>query len=407
MPGKPSILLVSVLRAAFNGRPFPSLDPVQWDEVFEQAAAQGVETWLYPELVSRAPEVLRTASCGAVWRLRFLQAVGDAARRRGQLAEVLGLLAAAGIAVIPLKGAWLAEGVYDDPACRPMGDLDLLVPSEVFERALAVLTAAGYAPPAGLNVSASRFDHHVVCLRPGYRPVELHWQVADDDGSLPLPPDLASVWATARSGAVAGVPVQVLPPEQMAAALAHHLYHHLLAFPLRAWLDIALLLRRFDGMDRAALLRAAEDWRLGAPALGFVLRVTADLFDSELPAAAAALAPGDVWQGERAEALAWIAGGEGRILLPTRGSFYAASLLGRLRLVVARVFMPRDFLAVRYSCARKVWGMPLAWCLRLRDLVRRHGQALFSDDAGRSDDAGLRRERVDHLLRAGETCRKK
>lgn len=49
-----------------------------------------------------------------------------------------------GILSIPLKGGYLAENVYDDIACRPMGDLDLLVQDCDKESAIRLLCSLGY-----------------------------------------------------------------------------------------------------------------------------------------------------------------------------------------------------------------------------------------------------------------------
>lgn len=53
-------------------------------------------------------------------------------------------LRAADIPVMPLKGILFAYWIYDDPAERLKGDIDLLVPPRDFERALAALAAARF-----------------------------------------------------------------------------------------------------------------------------------------------------------------------------------------------------------------------------------------------------------------------
>lgn len=45
---------------------------------------------------------------------------------------------------MPLKGVWLQQFVYADPADRPITDVDVLVPATRFEEALAVLRDAGW-----------------------------------------------------------------------------------------------------------------------------------------------------------------------------------------------------------------------------------------------------------------------
>lgn len=60
--------------------------------------------------------------------------VGDVARR----------LAGSGIVVMPVKGALLQHWLYDDPAERPLTDVDLLVRPDEFGTAVTRLEAAGY-----------------------------------------------------------------------------------------------------------------------------------------------------------------------------------------------------------------------------------------------------------------------
>jgi hypothetical protein len=50
--------------------------------------------------------------------------------------------------------------------------------------------------------------------------------------------------------------------------------------------------------------------------------------------------------------------------------FKRASPVGRIRLILRRIFMPQAYLALRYPCANRIYGLPLAWSLRVRDLVR-------------------------------------
>jgi hypothetical protein len=45
---------------------------------------------------------------------------------------------------MPLKGAWLSETVYDDPARRSMSDLDVLVQKRELDAAMPRLLVLGY-----------------------------------------------------------------------------------------------------------------------------------------------------------------------------------------------------------------------------------------------------------------------
>ena len=49
-----------------------------------------------------------------------------------------------GIAVVTLKGGYLAEHIYEDIACRPMGDLDILVSSKDRKKAYKIIKQLGF-----------------------------------------------------------------------------------------------------------------------------------------------------------------------------------------------------------------------------------------------------------------------
>ena len=76
--------------------------------------------------------------------LAATQLVGDVARR----------LAEAGIPVMPVKGALHQHWLYDDPAERPLSDVDLLVRPEHLARAVERLETGGYRQAAGSGVGA-------------------------------------------------------------------------------------------------------------------------------------------------------------------------------------------------------------------------------------------------------------
>lgn len=61
-------------------------------------------------------------------------------------AEVVGEFSAAGIPVLLLKGPAVARWLYDDGAPRPYVDSDLLIPTEEWVTAEALLPTLGYAP---------------------------------------------------------------------------------------------------------------------------------------------------------------------------------------------------------------------------------------------------------------------
>ena len=173
-------------------------------------------------------------------------------RLHAELAAALRALAAAGIPVMPLKGAILSTSRGVDPYRRPMSDLDLLVHPADRLAARDVLTSLGYRR----RPDRSRLPTHDTFERPGNervvtmagehpdnpRRVELHvevkrhlWAWVDDDDLT------AFLWSGAHEGRVLGE-VAVLPSEPaLLAHLAIHATSDLLLARGRLiqWLDVA------------------------------------------------------------------------------------------------------------------------------------------------------------------------
>jgi hypothetical protein len=107
--------------------------PLDWAEVLALAQAQGVLplVWAAVEAACRdavPPEVRAKAEAevqtNARRNLFFTRA----------LVNVIGLLAAQGLAVLPYKGPVLAAQVYGRPSLRQFADLDILVPGATCQR---------------------------------------------------------------------------------------------------------------------------------------------------------------------------------------------------------------------------------------------------------------------------------
>ena len=112
---------------------------------------------------------------------------------------MLDVLVAAGVTPVLFKGAVLAYTAYPDPACRPMGDLDLWIDLDAMPRAQAALESLGYVQrlkvERPLALQAQREGEiQLVGRAPGSGLVELHWGVfagewlhraaAVDDGGI-------------------------------------------------------------------------------------------------------------------------------------------------------------------------------------------------------------------------------
>ena len=154
-----------------------------------------------------------------------------------------------------LKGPEVAAR-YPDPALRPSGDVDLLVPDAAgAERALR---AAGFAPGEGTGAAARH--QHQPPLRWPTSPlsVEVHHTVPGPPWASPPPTDALLAAAVPASVGVDGI--LTLPPAHHALLLAAHAWRHYGPRPrLRDLVDVAIMA---EGRDPAELAGLARAWGL-------------------------------------------------------------------------------------------------------------------------------------------------
>jgi hypothetical protein len=186
-------------------------------------------------------------------------------------ARAIALFAGRGIRALPLKGAVLAESVYDVEAERPMSDVDVLA-LERFSDAAAVLRAAGFAELA-------RADHAFAFRDPaGGGVLELHRSVTSAPGLFPL--DAEGLWQRRRRGRGQ---LEAWPSvEDLLLQLAlHAAFQHGLVLSLVQWLDFRRLLER-EAVDVARLADLAAAARAEAP-LAAALAVAEAVAGAKVP----------------------------------------------------------------------------------------------------------------------------
>ena len=214
-----------------------------------------------------APHLVRVSGGGLVGRLPAdtvawltdQDALNEARIRRmhAELAAILAAAEAAGLEVMPLKGAVLTTDPAADPYRRPMADLDLLVHPPDRPAMGEVLRGLGYTPERERN---RRPTHDVfvdagggrVVAPEGEHPdnprrVEVHtevkrhlWGWVDDDDLT------AALWSGSRRGTVLGRPATLPRPDALASHVAIHASSDLLVGRGRLvqWLDLAWLAGR-------------------------------------------------------------------------------------------------------------------------------------------------------------------
>lgn len=311
------VLLDALLALPYGGPPPPPPSGAAWRAVDALARAQDLQGFLRAAV---APSPLAPPpDLAAAWRRRAWEDLARGQLMRRELLAALGVLNAAGIAVLLLKGAALCADVYRDWSLRPLGDLDLLLPEADAERALLALQAAGYVlilghdelveTAAGPDLAALVAYHAQVTLhapRPPGVVVDLHWHLFDRPAyrhGLPM----AGFWADSRPVDLEGRAARLLAPEAMVLHLAGHQAIHHPEWPGLSgrWRhDLAAFLRANDGLDWPRLAGEARRQRLLGPLRSAVAGLPA--WAAGGAAAEAALGGQVVAPAERG-ALAWVA----------------------------------------------------------------------------------------------------
>lgn len=296
---------------------------------------------------------------------------------RQQLSEVLRAFQDAGIPVVVLKGAHLAEIVYGDPALRPMADLDLLVRDQDLTRAETLLLEIGYGPmetEGGLDYD--RHHHLRPFVKPGAVPVEVHRTIERRSGAVAV--EIGELWHRSREAVVAGVEARVLCPEDLLLHLClHTAYNHRFEASLLHLCDIATTVERYgEEIDWPGLAASCERYGAGR-FVHCALSLAADLLVAPVPPAAlTALGHGggrEIVEAARAYILspapelpaAWQRWGE------------HDDLRGRLRSLARNLFPPRTELGRIYGARGGSKAAWLWYLVRPLDLLRRRSGVLL------------------------------
>jgi Uncharacterised nucleotidyltransferase len=241
-----------------------------WPGLLELAERHGVLGILAEPLAAHCPEALRETLA----MRRRLQDIWNERLTRA-LEAIAGALAAAGVAMVPLKGPVLAERLYAEPSVRFALDLDLLVAPADLARATDVLDGLGYGVVQGPQARYElRHHHHLSFRQPQQAKVELHFRLFAGFGTCLEAEAFIGRARPYRSRR--GTVYAVLAPEDEFLYLCVHAAGH--GYERVSWLyDLKAFLRQHPDLDWQAIDSRARAARL-TTALGF----TCDLLERRL-----------------------------------------------------------------------------------------------------------------------------
>jgi hypothetical protein len=191
-------------------------------------------------------------------RTAYLREALRSRNRQRIVGAVLAALVEAGIDGIALGETALDETVYDEPALRHSGAVDVLLRDADTPAAVRAAERLGFAldPAAGARPGDAALRHELgLPLR--LRTHLFRWPCHG------LPEE--ETWARSRPGAVAGVPVRLLSPADGLVQVCGDLFDAPVSPGLQWAADAWSLVRRAPTMDWTVLHEAAERGRLAVP----------------------------------------------------------------------------------------------------------------------------------------------
>jgi hypothetical protein len=349
-----------------------------WNNVVDVAVRHDLAPLLFKRLKEGGARTRVPADAWERLRLAYFASAKRNTRLFRELRTVLECLRAAGIPVIVLKGAYLAEAVYGDVAVRPMCDADLMVPRAELPRAQAVLLDMGGVLGSAEDIeSFSKSRHHLPPVIIRDLQIELHWTIIRP--TEPVRIDVAGLWNRAHPATTAGVEVLALSPEDLLMHICLHFGcdHHLTG--LRSFCDITETIHRYRGeMDWLQVADSAREWG-AARYVGLTLHLSRRMLGTDVPDdVLERLVPGGiderVLETARQSALAdtgyepWS---------PVSGLVGARSLSDKAKLLWQRVFLSRDEMARVHPASRDSRCLSFYYGLRFRDVLRNRGTTVL------------------------------
>jgi hypothetical protein len=288
------------------------------------------------------------------------------------------------IPTIILKGLWLCQKIYHNPALRPGGDIDILVPKNQVDACMTLLKGQGIGEfwPNLLKDEYFRKHHlHQQRSTPDLSVwFEIHW--AFDHPYTLLTVDYEGIFERARPGQLLGAPIQEMTVPDLLLSLAIHLVKHAIYLPslsnradlmriiladgmLLYYLDVAEVLKQ-QPIDWKQTVQLAQEWG-AVDILGSVLQVCKQSFEAPVPdEVLTALPVTGPWRITRKlmarAAEQKLAAHEGKavnrfwqLMLAPNGAFILRPV--RLLETAAYFFPPSDFLRRHYSRSNLVTRM--------------------------------------------------
>lgn len=289
------------------------------------------------------------------------------------------------IPAIPLKGAYLAHVVYEDPSARQMTDLDIMVKRDDVTKAVTNLETLGYVATGTYHLDDEyyRYNHHLPgFLHPSGTRVEIHWNILKPLNMGEKGIQLEEMfWLQAKPGDLMGATAYLLAPEVLIFHSAVHLtMHHLFNSGVRDFYDVERIYRKFhDVIDWEFLISMTREMKLERPlrlTLALTDMITGSDISDELKRKGLDL---DIPDQYLVAAFDMMVRGGPSYNVSLRVAEKNPGPFAIVRTTVHRILLTRKTIGMKYHVPADSLGIYFCYPYHLYDLLVRHGLDLFRE----------------------------
>ena len=267
---------------------------LSWPYIVEESIRQGIACLVYNNLLEFKDKIP-----GKIWNnikeIYYLNASRNI-RIYQEISAILSSFNKENLKVIPLKGIFLAEKVYNNIALRTMGDIDLLVRKENLSRIDKFLGNLGYASPIHKNILSVAIEKSYMNSIDYFKtdeesPTEniltlhVHWHIVNV--SLPTYMYTKNIkmdrfWECAKPTKIGNAETLQLVPHQLIMYLSEHALKH--SFDKLILLsDIDAVIKKYRGqINWQELIKEAIEFGMERQVF-YALYFTNYFLDADIP----------------------------------------------------------------------------------------------------------------------------
>ena len=356
-----------------------ALSAQEWQNLLALSTMQRVTPLLWHRLKQKGLDKCVPDAATATFHAAFHRNTMNNLRLNGELRFLLNALNAENISLILLKGIVLANMIYENIDLRGMSDIDVLAHPCDLQRIADILISMGYQPSHDINVNyIIQTEHHLpVLIKKGLTSIEIHWNITHPNRNYSIEP--YGLWERAVPIQIAGSNALMLSSEDLLLHLClHNSYLHPFTFGLSPFCDIAETIDHFGSAlnwKTIAERAVSQKWQRG---VYLALRMAVDLAGASVPDnILKKLHPTDMSETILETVRTQILTDRNfstSIPLPFAELLENRRLMGKIKIFLQRVFLPRAIIATTYDVPANSLKVYACYPRRFFDVLSRHGR---------------------------------